>query len=251
MDFSVFSDLFFRFLFPQRCAFCGKVINQNEYICKECVHDAVKTNANACSFCGLPKDMCDCNKHIKFFDCISAPYLYEDNVKRGVLHYKNAGNRRAVDFFVKEMAECYRDRFDFNADYIAYVPQTDNEVKIRGFNQNKEIADKLSAELKIPVFDGMVKLYDVKPQKTVSGKYKQGNVAGIFDLTDSEKIIGKNIILTDDVKTSGSTLNECAKMLKLYGADKVYALSLAVVAPKSKKKDNNIKQVRKDKKQFE
>lgn len=239
MKLSVFLDLVARFLFPEKCVFCGKVINQRQQICNSCVAVSVKTDGSACSFCGLPKEYCDCGKHSRFYDSIVCVYLYDDIVKKGVLHYKNGGNKRIADFMAEKMAECFTERSRFKADFITFVPQTKKEIESRGFSQNLEIAEKLSADLNIPLYKGMVKLYETAPQKSVGRMYKQGNIAGIFDLKCPEIIEGKNILLADDVKTSGATLNECAKMLKLYGANNVYCVSFAVAGVK---KDINSKE---------
>ncbi len=206
-------------LYPARCAFCGKVILPQSGICSDCETEAQAVAGETCSLCAMPKERCSCGRRSHFYDAAAAAYLYGGVVKDGILRYKKGGDRRAAAFFAAEAARRYREAFDFPADLVTYIPQRD-----------------AARELELPLFDGMVKLYDVPPQKSVPYLYKRGNVAGIFDVGDPEAIRGKTVLLFDDVKTSGETLDECAKMLKLRGARTVVALSVAVTENKRKKK---------------
>lgn len=74
-----------------------------------------------------------------------------------------------------------------------------------------------------------------KSQKSLSARERKVNVYGAFDVKDKEIVIGKNILLIDDLKTTGSTLNECAKMLNIYGASGVWSATIAI-APEKKKR---------------
>ena len=223
-------------LYPARCAFCGKVILPQSGICSDCETEAQAVAGETCSLCAMPKERCSCGRRSHFYDAAAAAYLYGGVVKDGILRYKKGGDRRAAAFFAAEAARRYREAFDFPADLVTYIPQRDAERRKRSFHQARELAQLVARELELPLFDGMVKLYDVPPQKSVPYLYKRGNVAGIFDVGDPEAIRGKTVLLFDDVKTSGETLDECAKMLKLRGARTVVALSVAVTENKRKKK---------------
>ncbi|MBR1811311.1 MAG: ComF family protein [Clostridia bacterium] len=230
-------------LFPKRCAFCNKVIRPDRDLCADCAALESKISGQCCLHCGLPETRCQCRKHAHFYDGIAAAYVYSGEVQRGILRYKDGGNRRTADFMAQEMARRFREAYTDkrHIDYIAYVPHTDAEVRRRGFDQNLEIAQKLSAELRIPLFHGFVKLYEIAPQKAVSFMYKRGNTAGVFDITAPNLVAGKRFLLCDDILTSGSTLGECAKMLKLYDAEQVCALTFAVVERDRKRNERKIK----------
>lgn len=79
----------------------------------------------------------------------------------------------------------------------------------------------------MPVTDGLVKLYETRPQKELCARERSGNLLGVFDWRGSVSAEGKRFLLVDDVVTTGSTLEECAKMLKLYGAVQVLAAAAA------------------------
>ena len=71
-------------------------------------------------------------------------------------------------------------------------------------------------------------IYEPEPQHGLPMIMRTGNVRGIYDIIDKENLADMNILLIDDIKTTGASLDECALMLKLYGAEKVYAAVAAV-----------------------
>lgn len=119
-------------------------------------------------------------------------------------------------------------------DFICFVPQTEAEQEKRGYNQSCLLAEILGAYLEIPVYSTLVKLYDTKRQRTVSVRNKKGNVFGVFDTADGTEAEGKRILFVDDIQTSGATVDECAKMLKIRGAECVDVVVYAV----TRKKEN-------------
>lgn len=133
------------------------------------------------------------------------------------------------------MAERIRDNFpDLPFDLICYIPQTKNEMHQRGYNQTELLAERLGELLEIKLSHALVKLYDTTKQQSLSSTARSGNIHGVFDIVEPDEIYQQNILLIDDIKTTGSTLNECAKMLRIYEANTVTA---AVFALTTKKKD--------------
>ena len=65
---------------------------------------------------------------------------------------------------------------------------------------------------------------------------RKGNLTGVFDINEPALVEGKNVLLCDDVSTSGETLNECAKMLWLYGAKNIYCITLALTENKKERR---------------
>ena len=112
-------------------------------------------------------------------------------------------------------------------DYVTYIPMTEKQEKKRGYNQGRLLAKKLAELSSIPLGDKLiVKLYKTDTQhkcNNISERY--GNLLGAYDVNPEYDIVGKIILLVDDVKTSGATLNECSKMLYLNGAESVYCIT--------------------------
>ena len=222
------------FLFPHHCVFCGEVVTVGRYVCENC--EPILIDDDACPYCALPEIYCRCRKRAHFFDEITAVYMYDDMVRYGILRYKSGANRRMAGYMAKKMAETAKKK-GYSIDAVAYVPQTRRERWHRGFYLNREIAGQLAQELELPLYDGLVKIFDAPAQKEMGFLFRRGNIAGAFDVRDPEEVKGKRFLLADDIKTTGETLDECAKMLKLYDADAVYALTFAVAHLKRKEKE--------------
>lgn len=108
------------------------------------------------------------------------------------------------------------------------VPLHPVRLKEREFNQSVIIASVINSKLGIPVFtDVLFRQHYTKPQVGLAYKERKENIAGAFTVPNKAVIKGKEIILVDDVFTTGSTVNECAKVLKKNGAAKVFVVTVA------------------------
>ena len=119
-------------------------------------------------------------------------------------------------------------------DIILSVPLHKKRLKERGYNQSQLIARELVKEYNlhnnkkmIYYNDVIIKTKNIKPQSTKNLKDRIQDVIGIYEIKNKEKIIGKNIIIFDDIYTTGSTANECKKILLEAGANNVGILALA------------------------
>lgn len=225
--------------FPQRCIFCDEVIAPFSHICDSCDESIPRIDGEICRLCGALKSDCVCEgRHGNYYDGIAAPLYYEENVKRcihGFKFYDERLNYEGLgDLMTQAMTKYYAD-IDF--DYITYIPIRKKNLTKRGYNQSRLLAERVSKNSGIPLGEEMlVKIYDTPCQRGISELERKGNVAGVFAVdTDKYDIDNKNILLVDDVKTTGTTLSECGKMLYLAGANKVYCLTAAVVNSKIKK----------------
>ena len=126
---------------------------------------------------------------------------------------------------------------DVKFDFICYVPFTLSQKLHRQYNQSELLAEKLSEKLNIPLNDVMIKLFDTKSQHKMNFRYRVGNVFGVYDIKEDQDVTGKIILLVDDVRTTGSTLNDCARILKIRGADKVYCTVAALAGVKPKEEN--------------
>ena len=132
------------------------------------------------------------------------------------------------------MAQTCRKRYgDIEFDYVAYVPMDKKREKQRGFNQSMLLAKGIAEELNIPFGKNLlVKLYRTDVQHELNEVERKGNLLGAFDVSSAYNLEGRTVLLVDDVKTSGATLNECGKMLYLNGAERVFCLTAALVNSK-------------------
>ncbi|MBP3582037.1 MAG: ComF family protein, partial [Clostridia bacterium] len=114
-------------------------------------------------------------------------------------------------------------------DYITFVPMSKERFKERDFNQAEEIAKDVSAAINIPVISVLEKIKENTHQAGLTRKERIKNIANTIEVKNDEsfKIKDKTILVIDDVFTTGSTLSECAKVLKKKGANKVKTLTFA------------------------
>ncbi len=184
-----------------------------------------------CYRCGRTRKLCICKGHRRHFDRCVAAMRYEDGAANAVKHLKRVHDADCVDTMAQEMVTACRERLDAAAfDAVTYVPMRKKEYKQRGFNQSMLLAREVASLLGLPCRNLLKKTFDTRPQKELSANERIGNVLGVFDVT--EKVEDQRILLIDDVITTGSTLHECAKMLKIAGAATVTALVFAATIPK-------------------
>ena len=221
-------------LFPERCVSCGEVILPGEGVCAAC-HVAWPTiGVPVCPYCGLEKAWCDCHRRRRHYERVVASWYYDGAAARAVLRMKENDDPLAVAYFADVLADTVWQHYeDVAFDGVAFVPTTRRERRRRGYNPGERIARATAKRLGLPCLPYLRKIYETAPQKKLTAEQRGGNLLGAFDVT-TKTLEGKTILLVDDVVTTGATLDECAKMLKIYGVEAVYA---ATVAATRKEKD--------------
>ncbi len=212
-------------LFPERCAICGDVIKAGYRYCTECREHSERITGKVCSFCGAKKADCVCKKHHRYYDDVRSLFYYTDALKQHFPRFKNEEHYSAAQTFAEDMATTLRCT-NWTFDCITAVPSHPDQLKERGFDPAGLLAEALSKELDSPYVTLLYKMYATPPQKELSRLERTGNLLGAFDVTKAMNGRIKRVLLVDDVMTTGSTLNECSKMLKIYGAETVFVITV-------------------------
>ena len=226
-------DLLLDIIYPLRCSFCKEIISRGSkfFLCNMC-QEKVKFIKNGCEICGKSlitgyEHICtDCriNKH-EFERCISA-VEYRDEVKYALIKYKFFGKKPLVNTFTELIIDKVKEFSDI--DMIVGVPMYILKYKQRGFNQTEILAKAISKKMRIPYFNGILtKVKNTKSQSVLSRKKRLMNLKDAFKVMDNTKITNKNILIVDDIYTTGATASECATCLKKAGASNVYVLTIA------------------------
>ncbi len=216
--------------FPERCHFCGAVIKPETEFCENCreQEERLRICPPVCPLCGRQKTANCCQKHRRMFERSVSVYTYEDAAKRGIVRFKTLPTALDAAFYAEKMARIVRREYaDERLDGVIPVPMSLRQIKQRAENPTLQLAKALSAQLSIPLLDVLIKIYDTRSQKELAWRERQGNLLGVFDIKESFSPKGGRYLLVDDVITSGATLHECAKMLKIYGAEQVMAVTIA------------------------
>lgn len=223
------------FFFTNRCLYCGEILDKDEILCEECSEYLPVIKGEKCKYCGAEKSRCACKKHKLSYDGITAPFYYEDCIKKSVVRLKFSGIIVLGSILAKDMAKAVKEDFgEKKFDFICFVPFTGWQRIKRNYNQSEILAENLAKELKMPLCNIMVKLFETKSQHKMNSRARKGNVFGVYDVKNGINVKGKTILLVDDVKTSGSTLDDCAAILKIRGATEVYCVTAAIAGFKKK-----------------
>ena len=208
-------------VFPNRCAFCGEFIAWNKLACDKCVGELEEVDF--CPKCG--KHHCECEKRSFSYDGCTIAYPYSGIVRKGVLALKYHNGFNTAKYLAPILSERLK-TFGFlnEADLITAVPMTNQRRRVTGYNQSEYIAKCISKQIGLSCsFNLLGKRHTAPIQHELSAEERVKAAKGAyFTLDDHADINGKIIILCDDIITTGSTLSECAKVLKSAGAKKVY-----------------------------
>jgi|LSQX01.2.fsa_nt_gb ComF family protein len=215
--------------FPKRCRFCNNVIDFRLYECKKCAESIDKITGEICLLCGFVKKECFCLGHKHYYKAIAAPFYYEGAAGKAIRRLKHTKDEKAVELFAEEMARIFDENFSNLAyDFITSVPLSKKSYNSRGYNQAELLAKEFAKEVKLPYKETLIKSYETEAQHTLSKTERTGNLIGIFEPFIGDISKGKRIVLVDDVKTTGTTLNECAKTLLIAGAEEVICICAAI-----------------------
>jgi ComF family protein len=215
-------------LFPQRCIGCGE---EGNFLCLACQRSLPRISPPVCPMCGRPEangQLCPgCTEWSAAIDGIRSPFRFEGVVREAV-HQLKYRNLRALVPSLSEMLNNYLKTFTLPADVLVPVPLHRKRLRERGYNQSLLLARGLGRLAGLPVVDScLVRQKNTPPQaRTSTVEERRDNVVGVFNCRD-DRLRGRQVLLIDDVATSGATLDACAAALKACGAVSVWALVLA------------------------
>jgi ComF family protein len=222
-------------LFPPSCPYCKKDIrNSTQLLCRECFERLKFIKTPYCSCCGRvfpgneENHLCGaCLKPSWKFDKVRSLFAYEEIIAGLIHNLKYSGKMTGLETF-KWLSGQSAVLNDFaTPDFIIPVPLHVKRLRKRGFNQALVLARSLFPEEKEKIrYNILVRATDTPSQTGLSGKKRRKNLKNAFIIEKASEITGKNILLLDDVFTTGSTANECAKALKAAGCKKVEVLTI-------------------------
>lgn len=188
------------FFFPERCPYCGAVIEACEIACEKCSdelaqkHTPIKGGARG-------------------YRCVSS-FAYGGKARRLILRVKYRDRTQFIPQIAVILAEDIRNAYGKDAfDLITSVPMYKSDYRKRQYNQSELLAKALSKELKLPYRETLKKIKKTKKQHQLSFTERKTNLNGAFELIDKDSLKDQRILLIDDIITSGHTLGKCCKVL--------------------------------------
>ncbi len=208
------------YIFPPRCVFCNEILKAGApiYICEKCA-DKIGYYNNCINHLNLPKDF---KTYCDGMICVGK---YSESLKESLRRFKFSNKPSYYRAFGMLLALKVQNTIQLdNIDLIISVPLHKNRQKQRGYNQAELVAKYASKQLKVPFAENvLLKISESKSQSILSRNERFFNLEGLFYVNNAETITNKNILLIDDIITTGSTINQCSKVLKQAGARSIIA----------------------------
>lgn len=203
-------------IYPNVCGICDKICKED--LCKKC---EIKLN-------NIAKNKIDYYKN-KSFEKHLYIFKYEGIIKERLIKFKFNDKphiyKSFINFLIKNEKIC---RFFKYYDIIIPVPIHYKRKITRGYNQSALISKEMAKWLNIEYNEKvLLKKVNNKPQSIKNKDDRKDNVIGVYYIKRKELICNKKVILVDDIYTTGSTVNECAKILKQAGVEQIMVLTIA------------------------
>lgn len=214
-------------LFTQKCSVCNQPVKLKNGICDCLGNERTEISENFCEHCAQEKDGCTCSYKLTVrLAHVAAVYGYSGAVRQEIHALKFEGNKKLSVTLADSMSERVARVFpSVDFDFVTFVPSSEKTVKKRGYNQSRLIAERIAENFFLPCKGVLEKVRETPFQHMISADERGDNLIG--SITCKGEVEGKIILLCDDVKTTGSTLNECVKVLKEKGAEDVYCICYA------------------------
>ena len=225
------------FILPPRCTSCGKRVADPGSLCSTCFGELTFITEPNCACCGLPfeyavsgESLCGaCLQKPPAFTWARAALRYDDISSHLILSLKHSKKLENAPTITRMMRQAIAEKLD-SIDLFIPVPLHRKRLFNRRFNQSALLARQLGEALSVPC--NVMALQRIKatpPQVGLTRGQRKNNMRGAFYIKDTSLIYNKNIVLVDDVFTTGATASACVKVLQKAGAASVGVLTLARV----------------------
>ena len=225
---------------PVECAACGVALTDDPvpFFCRTCWATIRPLARPSCPRCGLPfasdvaltysPDHCclSCRQHPPAFTRAWACHIYEPPLQNAIHLFKYRGKVALAEALGTLLRHAWHRPTD--ADILMPVPLHPSRLREREYNQSLLLADELNRDLRLPlIYDNLVRLRATPSQTELSRSERLANLRRCFSVQRPADVADKRVLLVDDVMTTGTTVNECAKVLRKAGAEDVYVVTLA------------------------
>lgn len=214
-------------LFPQFCILCKR---EGFVLCSDCENALVPNIVLACSLCHSPSFLGQtCTTCDSVLDAVVALSSYETPIIQALITAYKYEYVRALEPSIALFIDRFfrKNTITFPYDYLVPIPLHYRKFAERGFNQAEEVARMLSRHIFIPLSSPLRRVRHTKPQAHLEKEARIENAKSLFRVTSVEEVVGKRILLVDDVYTTGATMQACARALLAAGATAVGGFVLA------------------------
>lgn len=221
-------------IYPSNCINCNTSLKFYEnYVCDLCLNK-IEFIEKSCIICGKPLNASEikcgeCLVDLPIFKKAISIANYNGIIKNIIIAFKYK-KREGISKIIEKIIFQYLEKnyfFNKNIDLIIPVPLHKSRLKQRGFNQSEILAKIIKKKYSFKIEKSLIRIKKTRPQVELNIKERKDNIKNAFILKIPEKIKDKNILLIDDVYTTGSTIKECSKVLQKAKAKTIYVLTFA------------------------
>ncbi|MBO4915458.1 MAG: ComF family protein [Oscillospiraceae bacterium] len=198
-------------LFPPKCAFCGRVGARGA--CRDCESR-------------LPRMETALREGASYGRC-AVPLKYEGTVREALLRFKFGRKQGLAAGLGLLLAQCAAEELGGEFDVVTWAPVSEKRLRERGFDQSELLARAAAEQWDAKPVRLLKKKRNNPPQSGLGAEERRGNVIGIYEAVNAEKLENARLLLIDDIVTTGSTLGECVRVLKDAGAQSVVCACVA------------------------
>ena len=231
-------DLAIGILYPKRCVACDKVllkIEKDVGFCKECQPKIRLVGDGVCMKCGAPiedtrVEFCKtCQTFEHYYDQNKGIYVYTGEMKNAMYRFKYSNRRCYGKVFARHAARMYGGWLKKNGiEAIVPVPMYKDKEKMRGYNQAKVFGKALSDATGIPLADGIIRRdSDTTVMKQLNSLKRKKNLLNAFSL-QKNVVQFRKVLIVDDIYTTGTTMDEVAKVLKSGGVKELFGMCVCI-----------------------
>lgn len=222
--------------FTNTCPLCGKVLAFNaKGACKECNEKVKYVREPRCQKCGRPlgdmdQILCEeCAKRNHHFDAGICIYEHTGQIKKSIYEFKYKNRREYGEFYAGESVKMYGKLLkQWNIDAIIPVPIHKDRERERGYNQATVFGQALARIIAVPIKKNiLIRTKKTERQKELTDIMRYLNLKNAFSIDRNAMEGIKNVLVVDDIYTTGSTVDACSSILKKAGARKVYFLCIS------------------------
>ena len=237
----MFSRALIDILFPPLCHICKTFIPDagDIHLCAGCREKLIPLDSPLCPVCGVPfatengiNHLCGpCLSHPPAYTAARAALVFIGPVQ-DLVHRFKYGHKVHLCRPLGLLTAGHLAGFAAHvaADLVIPVPLHKKRLRWRGYNQAVLLGGILAKQWRLPLLrHNLRRVRWTEPQVNLAATERAENVRGAFAVTDKDAVVGKRVILVDDVFTTGSTVAECAKTLKCAGAEAVFVVTAARV----------------------
>ena len=223
-------------LYPRHCPICHDIVTpRGHLICPDCLKKVSFVQEPTCLCCGKEIaseeiEYCyDCSHHTRSFAGGFALAVYDPVMRGSIRRFKNGGRMEYADWYVEAIWQRYGGQLQgLDIDAVVPVPLHRSRRNERGYNQAELLAGRLAKKLRVPVLPkALARTRKTTAQKYLGGRERQKNLEAVFAV-GRQSVVGKTILLVDDIYTTGSTAEACTRVLLTAGAQAVYLVNVCI-----------------------